>query len=71
MRLIPNAQSFHADKQLAAQRYPSEDSDGMLGPRGRGEKITSSPLCKDERRAGEATAASLSATQPAAVSVSE
>lgn len=36
--LIPNAQSFQADKELAAQRYPCEDSDGMLMPRGRGEK---------------------------------
>lgn len=36
--LIPKAQSFQADKELAAQRYPCEDSDGMLMPRGRSGK---------------------------------
>lgn len=48
-----------------AQRYPREDSDGMLATWPAVKKITSSPLCKDELRE-EQLLSSLSTTQNSA-----
>lgn len=47
-RNAPNAQSLQADKALAAQRYPCEDSDSMPATWPAVKKVTSSPLCKAE-----------------------